>query len=437
SSRGDIYFTDPLYPRDYWSRDRGMQQTGQHVYMLAAGAVEASPLLTDLEQPNGIIGSPDGQTLYVSDIGAGRTYAYDIGADGIPRNKRLFCELGSDGMTTDDQGNVYLTGKGVTVFDKAGKQIEHIEVPQDWTANVTFGGSRHDMLFITASTAIYGIKMRVTGTAMAQPPAQLTLEEFLNEGPPPAEALLLGTFHFKDAGLDGYVPEVDVNILSAERQREVEEVVALLSRFAPTKIALEAESTAAERLGERYTAYRRGEFQLPANEIYQLGFRLAARLGHERLYFVDAPARRYPEFTTDQGWQEAMDACGPPPDDQGWPDRFTALYRHEDLAKASRPLSATLLALNDERRILASHGHYLIGRIGNVCDGNYPGADNLSGWWYNRNLRIFANIRAITDVPTDRILVIIGAGHLPILRHAFQASPQYRLREVAEFLDAD
>jgi gluconolactonase len=165
SSKGDIYFTDPLYPRDYWTRDPDMQQSGQHVYRLAAGAVEASPVLTDLQQPNGIIGSLDGQTLYVSDIGAGRTYAYELGADGVPRNKRLFCELGSDGMTTDDQGNVYLTGKGVTVFDKAGKQIEHIDVPQDWTANVTFGGSRHNLLFITASKAIYGIATRVRGTS--------------------------------------------------------------------------------------------------------------------------------------------------------------------------------------------------------------------------------------------------------------------------------
>lgn len=161
---GNVYFTDPLYPRDYWSRDPRMQQSGQHVYMLAADAAEASPMLTDLEQPNGIIGSLDGQALYVSDIGAGRTYAYDIGADGVPRNKRLFCRLRSDGMTTDNEGNVYLTGKGVTVFDRAGKQIEHIDVPQDWTANVTFGGSGHDLLFITASTAIYGIRMRVRGT---------------------------------------------------------------------------------------------------------------------------------------------------------------------------------------------------------------------------------------------------------------------------------
>jgi len=164
SGRGDIYFTDPLYPRDYWQRDPAMQQAGQHVYLLPAGATEARPVLTDLQQPNGIVGSLDGSTLYVSDIAAGRTYAYDIRNDGALLNKRLFCELGSDGMTTDNQGNVYLTGQGVSVFDSHGKQIEHIDVPQDWTANVTFGGKGHDLLFITASTAIYAIKMRVRGS---------------------------------------------------------------------------------------------------------------------------------------------------------------------------------------------------------------------------------------------------------------------------------
>jgi len=164
SGRGDIYFTDPLYPRDYWQRDPATQQAGQHVYLLPAGATEARPVLTDLQQPNGIVGSLDGSTLYVSDIAAGRTYAYDIRNDGALLNKRLFCELGSDGMTTDNQGNVYLTGQGVSVFDSHGKQIEHIDVPQDWTANVTFGGKGHDLLFITASTAIYAIKMRVRGS---------------------------------------------------------------------------------------------------------------------------------------------------------------------------------------------------------------------------------------------------------------------------------
>jgi len=168
---GHIWFTDPLYPRDYWERDPRMQQTGQHVYLLAAGSAEPVALLTDFEQPNGIIGSPDGHTLYVSDIGAGRTWAYTIQDDGSLTDRRLFCEMGSDGMTVDDAGNVYLTGQGVTVFSPAGDQIEHIDVPQPWTANVTFGGQDHDLLFITASTAIYGIEMRVRGALGPGPPS--------------------------------------------------------------------------------------------------------------------------------------------------------------------------------------------------------------------------------------------------------------------------
>lgn len=162
-ARGNIYFTDPLYPRDYWDRDPGSQQSGQHVYLLPRGRAQPEVILTGFEQPNGIVGSLDGERLYVSDIGAGRTWVYDLREDGSVTNRRLFCKLGSDGMTVDDAGNVYLTGQGVTVFNADGKEIEHIDVPGPWTANVAFGGERHDMLFITAGTAIYGLKMRVRG----------------------------------------------------------------------------------------------------------------------------------------------------------------------------------------------------------------------------------------------------------------------------------
>jgi gluconolactonase len=160
---GGIYFTDPLYKRDYWKRDPKMQQDGQHVYFLTPDRKKLTRVASDLKQPNGIIGTPDGKTLYVADIGAGKTYSFDIGADGSLTNKHLFCELGSDGMTIDNEGNVYLTGRGVTVFDKAGKQIEHIDVKEPWTANITFGGKDRDLLFITASKNVYGLKMRVRG----------------------------------------------------------------------------------------------------------------------------------------------------------------------------------------------------------------------------------------------------------------------------------
>ena len=160
---GALYFTDPLYPRPYWKRAPAMQQDGQHVYFLSADRKDVKRVASDLKQPNGIIGTADGKTLYVADIGAGKTYAYAVEADGSLTGKRLFCGLGSDGMTIDSEGNVYLTGKGVTVFDKAGKQIDHLDIPEPWTANVTFGGKDRDLLFITASTSLYGAKLRVKG----------------------------------------------------------------------------------------------------------------------------------------------------------------------------------------------------------------------------------------------------------------------------------
>jgi gluconolactonase len=159
---GGLYFTDPYYRRDYWKRG-DKEQSVEGVYHVSADGKKVTPVAGDLKQPNGIIGTPDGKTLYVTDIGAGRTYAYDVKSDGTLASKRLFCKLGSDGMTLDDAGNVYLTGQGVTVFNRDGEQIEHIKVPEPWTANVCFGGKDRRTLFITASKGLYGLHMRVKG----------------------------------------------------------------------------------------------------------------------------------------------------------------------------------------------------------------------------------------------------------------------------------
>ena len=157
-----LYFTDPFYKRDWWDYNQPPQGTEQ-VYFLSADHKTLKRVTTDLIQPNGITGTPDGKTLYVADIKANKTYAYDIQSDGALTNRRLHCELGSDGMTIDADGNLYLTGHGVTVFDKSGKKMGNIPVPESWTANVSFGGQDHQTLFITASKSLYSIKLRVRG----------------------------------------------------------------------------------------------------------------------------------------------------------------------------------------------------------------------------------------------------------------------------------
>jgi gluconolactonase len=158
---GGMYFTDPFYKRSYWKR--GPKEQLEGVYYLSADGKELTCLVEDMVRPNGIIGTPDGKILYVADIGANKTFRYRIQPDGALAEKTLFCELGSDGMTIDNEGNVYLTGKGVSVYDPSGRKIQQIDVPEKWTANVCFSGKDRQTLFITASKSIYGLHMRVRG----------------------------------------------------------------------------------------------------------------------------------------------------------------------------------------------------------------------------------------------------------------------------------
>ena len=157
---GGIYFTDPLYVRDYWQDFHQEIQEKNLYYRNSEGKITKLDTFT---QPNGIVGSQKFKKLYVSDIDAHKTYVYDIQGDGKLTNKKLFCNLGSDGMTLDNRGNLYLTGNGVTVFNKNGEQIHHISVPENWTANVTFGGENFSTLFITASKSVYTLKMNISG----------------------------------------------------------------------------------------------------------------------------------------------------------------------------------------------------------------------------------------------------------------------------------
>ena len=160
--KGGIYFTDPFYKRPYWTRtEQEIEQ--QRVYYLTPDHQDIIIVGEDFVKPNGIIGNKKGTLLYIADIGDKKTYSYTINPDASLSNKTLFANMGSDGMTMDNRGNVYLTGNGVTVFNSIGEQISHIPIDQKWTANVTFGGKDQKTLFITAMTSLYTLKMNVKG----------------------------------------------------------------------------------------------------------------------------------------------------------------------------------------------------------------------------------------------------------------------------------
>lgn len=160
-TNGQVYFTDPLYQRPYWQEAHDTLAF-QGLYMLAKNG-ELTLLDSLLVQPNGIVGDSKKNQLYVADIGDGKTYRYTIGQDGVLKDKTLFIGKGSDGMTLDNKGNLYITGEGVDVYNPNGKLIKHIEVPENWTANICFGGTENNELFITASKGLYSIKTLVEG----------------------------------------------------------------------------------------------------------------------------------------------------------------------------------------------------------------------------------------------------------------------------------
>lgn len=149
--KGGVYFSDPRYgPRD------DLEQDGEHVYYLSPDRKRLIRVIDDMVRPNGLIGTPDGRILYAADHGADRTFSYTVNPDGTLSGKKLFARQGSDGMTMDGRGNIYLTGGPVSVYSPDEKRIGTIQVPER-SSNVCFGGRNGTTLFITARTSLYAL----------------------------------------------------------------------------------------------------------------------------------------------------------------------------------------------------------------------------------------------------------------------------------------
>ena len=159
--KGGIYFTDPYFHRDYWEAGHKQEQDIQAVYYLKPSG-ELVRVIEDLRVPNGITGTPDGKYLFVAGMMGRATWKYTINADGSLGNKTLFAPSGSDGLTIDARGNVYLTAGRVLIYNPEGEKIGEIALPKAPT-NVCFGGKKRNVLFITARTSVFTLKMKVKG----------------------------------------------------------------------------------------------------------------------------------------------------------------------------------------------------------------------------------------------------------------------------------
>lgn len=242
------------------------------------------------------------------------------------------------------------------------------------------------------------------------------------------KVMILGTFHFNDGGNDSYKPKFSVNIRSEKRQQEVKELLLILAKFKPTMVTIENKPERQKYHDSLYNEFLNKRYEPAANEIYQVCYRLAAMMGHKKLYTIDAPAREFENninvdsFAVVHHQQQYADSL--------YSKMFFALYAKDDSMKSILPLRTSLAYENNPERLRLGLGHYLVGNFKVGADGYYPGADGATYWW-NRNLRIFSNIlRLAATSKEERIFVMIGAGHLQILRLLAMSCPEI------EFIDA-
>lgn len=244
------------------------------------------------------------------------------------------------------------------------------------------------------------------------------------------DVLLVGTFHFGYPNLDAYKVAEDkqVDILSAEKQLEVEALVEYLAKFRPTKIVVEAGRNTGY-LMRKYERWQAGSYKLEAREIDQLAFRLMQRFQLDTIYGCDASGLTYDmeqsadslvfnsyleEIFEDYDWQsdDPMDVL------------YGQLYDQMTELSIELPLLDYFKYLNSDQLIERMHGAYL---IGDFKLENNKGADALAIYWYSRNLRIVRRIQQLEAGPDDRVLVLFGAGHIGILEQQFSASPEFEL----------
>ena len=225
------------------------------------------------------------------------------------------------------------------------------------------------------------------------------------------DLLVLGTAHFNTPGNDMVNVEVE-DVLSDRRQGEIEALIDDLATFRPTHIAVEVRSTNQESLDKRYSDYRDGKYALTRNEVDQIGLRLAARLGHERVYAVDWNGNPPGDIEADYDWYSYGQKNGFEEKIHLVTDPESAKEYYTELQ--DQTISEWLRQLNSPDALKASHKVYFdIAMIGQGDD--FPGA-NWVGTWYARNLKIFSRLVKIADKPTDRVLVLYGQGHAYLLQ---------------------
>jgi hypothetical protein len=238
--------------------------------------------------------------------------------------------------------------------------------------------------------------------------------------------LILGTVHFGGSTSDLFSPSVP-DILTEKRQRELAGMLAALKRFQPTKIAIESTPEGVAKVNGEYQAYLKGEYQLKADEVDQIAYRLAKELGHKQLYAADTKLDM--DFdgvmaaAAKNGQQALIDTA------MGFGKAAVAEINQK---RETSTLGAFFRWFNTPEALMNNHRfYYYLAQVGTAADPK--GVDVLASW-YKRNLLIYGNLVRLIDSPDERILLVIGQGHAKLLSEYIAESPNLRLADPLQYL---
>ncbi len=238
--------------------------------------------------------------------------------------------------------------------------------------------------------------------------------------------LLVGSFHFDYPGLDAHKTEDKdkVDVLTEPKKGELTALVDYIKKFKPTKIAIEAFPgwNATEKLNE----FKAGKLRDKRDERIQLGLRIASEMHLDTIYSIDANSYDDELVKLDSNYFRDLFKDFDFENADPFNDLYKKWYGYEDKLPARMKLLDYFKRMNSRRSHQLGYGAYL---VGDFKLDDQRGADILSIWWYNRNLRIFRKLQGITSSPEDRILVLFGNGHAAVLRQLIESSPEYKFIE--------
>ncbi len=252
--------------------------------------------------------------------------------------------------------------------------------------------------------------------------------------PPQTQVMTLGVFHFAYPNLDAIIvaEEDQISVLDEPYQSEIISIATAIEKFNPTIVCVENRPERQQHIDSLYLLYKSGRLKPRKNEIYQLGFRIAANLNLPGVYCIDDMGRHYDNIN--ELFQDSVRLTGLVDYYRNSPD---SIYQVPTFSGRISSIIDELIRKNSPDYITERLSIYLLNPFKYEEEpGDFLGVDFETGRWYNRNLRIFRNVQRIPHSPDDRILLIVGAEHLNLLNLFFDVSKEYEFVSPLPYLES-